>query len=61
MMHYVIGEVDMGKPIVVREVEMRQGESKEDLEERIHKVEHVAIVDAVAKVLKELGRERRDG
>lgn len=60
MIHKVIRDVDMGDPVVVKEVEMRQGESKEELEERIHQTEWVAIVDGVRTVLKEVERERRN-
>lgn len=45
MIHYVIQAVDRGEPIIVREIELRAGESLEELEERIHKVEHVEIVN----------------
>lgn len=58
MMHYVIAEVDMGEPIVVQEVEMRVGESKEELEERIHEVEHGLIVEGTRVALERI-RERR--
>jgi phosphoribosylglycinamide formyltransferase len=47
MIHRVIPLLDAGEPVVVREVEMIEGESLEGLEERIHKVEHEAIVAAV--------------
>lgn len=36
MIHYVISEVDMGEPIVVRDIECRTGESESELETRIH-------------------------
>jgi phosphoribosylglycinamide formyltransferase len=38
MVHRVVKEVDRGEPLVVREVEIKKGESKEDLEARIHEV-----------------------
>ncbi|GAA5947701.1 hypothetical protein JCM3765_001042 [Sporobolomyces pararoseus] len=47
MIHRVIPLLDAGEPVVVREVDMIEGESLEGLEERIHKVEHEAIVEAV--------------
>jgi phosphoribosylglycinamide formyltransferase len=50
MMHYCIAEVDMGKPILVEEMECRQGETLQQLEERIHVVEHVLIVKATGLV-----------
>ncbi|KAG8977664.1 hypothetical protein FRC05_000920 [Tulasnella sp. 425] len=51
MVHYVVQEVDRGEPIIVKEIEIKQGESLEELEARIHQVEHVAIVEATRKVL----------
>ena len=58
MIHYVIEEVDEGEPILVREVEINKGESLEELEERIHKVEHVAIVDGTRIALQKLKEEK---
>lgn len=49
MIHKVIPELDAGEPLVVKKVEIVAGESLEQLEERIHKVEHVGIVEGVAK------------
>jgi phosphoribosylglycinamide formyltransferase len=60
MIHYVIEEVDEGQPIVVREVEIHDGESLEDLEERIHTVEHVAIVDGTRIALQKLREGKRN-
>ncbi|KAG9042525.1 hypothetical protein FS837_010759 [Tulasnella sp. UAMH 9824] len=51
MVHYVVQEVDRGQPVVVKEIELKQGESLEELEARIHQVEHAAIVEATKKVL----------
>jgi phosphoribosylglycinamide formyltransferase len=59
MIHHVIGEVDMGKPIVVKEVECRTGEELNALEERIHQVEWKAVVEGVGIELKELEDERK--
>lgn len=59
MVHYVVEEVDRGEPIVVREVEIREGDGLEDLRGRIHGVEHGVVVEAVGVVLGE--RRRRDG
>lgn len=55
MIHRVIPELDAGKPVVVREIPLVEGESLEDLEGRIHVVEHEAIVEAVGIVLSQLG------
>ena len=60
MLHHVIDEVDMGKPVVVREVECRKGESEAELEERIHVVEWEVIVEGTGRVLRELERKRRE-
>lgn len=38
MVHKVVAEVDAGKPLVVREVEIMQEDKIEDLEERMHAV-----------------------
>ncbi|ORX40927.1 formyl transferase [Kockovaella imperatae] len=46
MVHRVIKEVDRGEPLVVRQVDIGPGDSLEDLETRIHKVEHEIIVEA---------------
>lgn len=58
MIHYVIEEVDEGEPIVVKEIEMHEGESLEALEDRIHKVEHQAIVEGTSIALASLRRGR---
>lgn len=54
MIHYVIAEVDMGKAIVTRDVELREGESLEQLEERFHGIEHEAIVEGTRIALANL-------
>ena len=59
MIHHVISAVDLGKPIVVKEVECRPGESESDLETRIHEVEWQAIVEGTGTVLRELENRRR--
>ncbi|PWN90186.1 phosphoribosylglycinamide formyltransferase [Acaromyces ingoldii] len=53
MVHEVVAEVDRGRPIVVQEVECIEGQSLEDLEGRIHEVEHRIIVEAAGKILSE--------
>ncbi|KAI9637120.1 phosphoribosylglycinamide formyltransferase [Dioszegia hungarica] len=45
MVHRVVKEVDRGEPLVVREVEIKKGETLEELETRIHEVEHEIIVE----------------
>lgn len=54
MVHYVIAEVDRGQPIMTREIECREGESLEGLEQRIHSHEHDLVVEATAKVAGEI-------
>ena len=54
MVHYVIDQVDRGEPILVREIECREGEDLHQLEERIHGNEHELIVEATAQVSKEV-------
>jgi phosphoribosylglycinamide formyltransferase len=53
MIHEVIAEVDAGEPIVTAEVELRERESLEGLEERIHEVEHGLIVEGTRRTLEE--------
>ena len=54
MIHYVISEVDMGQPIVVKEVEIREADTLQDLEQRIHQMEWEAIVEGTRMTLKRL-------
>ena len=54
MIHHVISEVDMGEPIITREVPILAGESEEDLENRIHKVEWEMIVEGTARAIHEI-------
>ncbi|ROT36982.1 phosphoribosylglycinamide formyltransferase [Sodiomyces alkalinus F11] len=51
MIHYVTIEVDRGEPIMTQTVECRQGDSLDDLENRIHAAEHGLLVRATAKVV----------
>ncbi|KAJ2206558.1 phosphoribosylglycinamide formyltransferase [Coemansia sp. RSA 521] len=51
MVHYVIPEVDKGAPILVEEIPCKEGDSQEDLENRIHAVEHHILPKAVKLVL----------
>lgn len=50
----MIAEVDAGEPVIQREVDMRQGETLEQLEDRIHVVEHQAIVDGTKHAIERL-------
>ncbi|KAJ1723786.1 phosphoribosylglycinamide formyltransferase [Coemansia erecta] len=51
MVHYVIPEVDKGQPILTQDVPCQQGDLLEDLEARIHAVEHELLPRAVRLVL----------
>ena len=53
MVHHVINAVDRGEPVLVREVEIRTGETVGELEERIHAVEHEMIVEGTRIVLEQ--------
>ena len=57
MIHYVIEAVDSGECLLFTEIPMRQGESLEDLEARIHKEEWVLIVEGIRKAIRRLGRD----
>ena len=51
MVHEVVAEVDRGAPILVRPVPIVKDELLEDLETRMHAVEHEILVAAVADIL----------
>ncbi|KAF1925643.1 phosphoribosylglycinamide formyltransferase [Didymella exigua CBS 183.55] len=57
MIHEVIAEVDAGDAIVTREVEIRVGETEEQLAERMHTVEHKLIVEGTRKTLEALMKQ----
>ncbi|KAI5951772.1 ade5 [Candida jiufengensis] len=54
MIHKVITEVDKGEPILVKELDLIKGESLEQYEERVHQIEHIAIVEGTNKIINEL-------
>ena len=57
MVHRVVAEVDSGEPLVVRKVEIRKDDKLEDLEARIHRVEHEIIVEGARMVLQDLDKQ----
>jgi len=59
MVHYVIDQVDRGDPVLVKEVEIKPGESQDALEDRIHETEWEIIVKATQTVLRDLEDKRR--
>lgn len=54
MIHEVIAEVDAGDAIVTQEIPLKEGESLDDLEERVHKVEHGLIVEGTRMTLEKI-------
>jgi len=54
MVHYVIKEVDAGEPLMTREIEIQQGETLDQVKERIHAIEHQLIVEATVRVSQEI-------
>ncbi|RDW88523.1 hypothetical protein BP6252_00555 [Coleophoma cylindrospora] len=59
MVHFVISEVDRGQPIVVREVQCKSGETLDELETRMHEVEHSIIVEGTVLAISSLWQERK--
>ena len=57
----VQAEVDCGEAIVTEEVPLRRDESLEDLEDRMHVVEHRLIVDGTRLALERLPGKKSDG
>ncbi|KAG7191889.1 uncharacterized protein KQ657_002678 [Scheffersomyces spartinae] len=59
MIHYVIAEVDQGEPLVVKEIELLKEDTLEQYEDKVHKVEHIAIVEGSNIVLRNLAKDNR--
>jgi phosphoribosylglycinamide formyltransferase len=59
MIHYVIDKVDQGEPIIIEYVDFKSRESLEELTERIHEVEHLAIVKGTGLATVRLWERRR--
>ncbi|KTW27108.1 phosphoribosylglycinamide formyltransferase [Pneumocystis carinii B80] len=51
MVHQVIENIDQGTPIIVKEVPMLNDETFSQFEERMHKIEHEVIVEAISIIL----------
>ena len=58
MIHHIISEVDMGKPILVREIPFVKGvdEDLETFEKKVHEVEWGVVVEGVRIAIDELKR-----
>jgi len=59
MIHYVIAEVDRGEPILVQEIECRQGEALDDFANRLHSHEHELVVRAVMKLSSKIAAAKK--
>lgn len=59
MIHHVIAEVDRGAPILTREIVIKEGETLDELSERIHGCEHELIVEATIIKSKEVLAKRK--
>ncbi|KAJ4272396.1 Bifunctional purine biosynthetic protein ADE5,7 [Fusarium torreyae] len=58
MVHYVIAEVDRGQPILTQEVPVLKTDTLEDLEARMHSVEHELLVKAIAQLVPEIAAKK---
>lgn len=54
MIHWVIAEVDMGQPILVREIPISDHDTLNSLQDTIHAEEHKLIVEATSKVIADM-------
>ncbi|KAL8904696.1 MAG: hypothetical protein Q9207_003089 [Kuettlingeria erythrocarpa] len=54
MVHYVTAEVDAGEPIVIKELDIGKDETCAQLEERMHRLEWLAIVEGTLLAVKTL-------
>jgi phosphoribosylglycinamide formyltransferase len=54
MIHYVIEEVDMGRPIVHKSISIEGCSNIQDLESRIHESEHTLIVEGTKAAIEAL-------
>lgn len=54
MVHYVVPEVDAGKPLVIAHVPLLEGDRLADFEFRLHATEHQIIVQATRLALAKL-------
>jgi phosphoribosylglycinamide formyltransferase len=61
MIHDVISEVDMGQPILVREIPFHKGQDEdlETFETRVHETEWGVVIEGVDLVLKELAQKKK--
>lgn len=55
MIHYVVADVDRGEMIVQQDVQISGCDRLEQLQEKLHEVEHVLIVQGTRKVIANIG------
>lgn len=62
MIHDVISEVDMGKPVLVREIPFQKGQDEdlEAFEQRVHATEWGTVIEGVGLVLQELTAQKQN-
>ncbi|KAE8156622.1 formyl transferase [Aspergillus tamarii] len=63
MIHKVISEVDMGTPILVREIPFVKGEDEnlEHFEEKVHAIEWGVVIEGVKLTIDEIRKEKKRG
>lgn len=59
MIHKVIQQVDAGEPLLVKEIDIVKGETVEEYEEKVHKCEHIAIVEGTNLALEEIRESKK--
>jgi phosphoribosylglycinamide formyltransferase len=61
MIHDVISEVDMGQPILVREIPFVKGQDEdlEVFEKRVHEIEWGTVIEGVGMVIEQLQAARK--
>jgi folate-dependent phosphoribosylglycinamide formyltransferase PurN len=60
MIHNVISEVDMGKPILVREIPFIKGvdEDLQAFEQKVHEIEWGVVIEGIQKTVDEIRATR---
>lgn len=57
MIHKVITEVDRGEPVLVKKLAIQRGEPLDSYEQRVHALEHKAIVEGTNIVIGEVAKQ----
>lgn len=63
MIHNVISEVDMGAPILVREIPFIKGVDEDitAFEQRVHEIEWGTVIEGVGIAIKEVKEQKQRG